>query len=187
MVCNTKLKHGGCGQKSARLDTYNDQLEQYFGAFDIPADYREKLLDIQANVQKRDESAQIRSRLESAKQRLRDMYEWGHISEEKYKLKYAQTEQDIMALPTEKVELDVIGKYALYLKDIGLAWKDATEEQKNKLARVLLDSVWIKDQAVLGVTPRAEVKPLFDLQYSGLSNDVLQWRPRPDSNRRSSA
>jgi hypothetical protein len=36
---------------------------------------------------------------------------------------------------------------------------------------------------VLGVTPRAELKPFFDLQYSELSTDVLQWRPRPDSNR----
>ncbi len=51
------------------------------------------------------------------------------------------------------------------------------------LGPVGFDAVWIENQRVLGVTPRPELKPFFDLQYSELSSDVLQWRPRPDSNR----
>lgn len=31
------------------------------------------------------------------------------------------------------------------------------------------DGVWIEDQSVLGVTPKPELKPVFDLQYAGLS------------------
>ena len=76
-------------------------------------------------------------------------------------------------------------KLAQFLRDVPSAWREATQEQRNKLARVLFDAVWIEDQQVLGVTPRPELKPFFDLQYSEMSNDVLQWRPRPDSNRRS--
>ena len=44
---------------------------------------------------------------------------------------------------------------------------------KAKLARVLLDGVWIKDQSVPGGTPRPELKPFFDLQYAGLSKRCI--------------
>ena len=74
---------------------------------------------------------------------------------------------------------------ASFLRDVSSAWRDATQEHRNKLARSLFESVWVDKQRVLGVTPRPELKPFSDLQYSELSNDVLQWRPRPDSNRRS--
>ena len=74
---------------------------------------------------------------------------------------------------------------AEFLLDVASAWGEATQKHRNKLAKALFESVWVNDQSVLGVTPKAELKPFFDLQYSGLSNDVLQWRPRPDSNRRS--
>ncbi len=72
-------------------------------------------------------------------------------------------------------------KLAQFLKNVSSALREADQERRNKLARVLFDGVWIKDQSVLGVTPRPELKPFFDLQYAGLSNDVLQWRPRPES------
>ena len=72
-------------------------------------------------------------------------------------------------------------KLAQFLRDFSLAWWEADQERRNKLARLLFDGVWIKDQAVFGVTPRPELKPFFDLAYSELSKDVLQWRPRPGS------
>ena len=65
---------------------------------------------------------------------------------------------------------------AEFLQDVAPAWAEATQKHRNKLAKALFESVWVKDQSVLDVTPKAELKPFFDLQYSGLSNDVLQWR-----------
>ncbi len=73
-------------------------------------------------------------------------------------------------------------KLALFLEDISLAWKQADEQQQNRLAKQLFDTVWIKDKRVLAVTPRPEFKPFFDLQYEGLSQGVLQMRPRGDLN-----
>ena len=78
-----------------------------------------------------------------------------------------------------------MAKMAQFLRDVASAWKEANDEKRNKLARALFDSVWIENQTVLGVTPRAELTPFFDMNYAELSNDALQWRPRPDSNRRS--
>ena len=45
--------------------------------------------------------------------------------------------------------------------------------------------VWIKDKKILAVTPQPEFKPFFGLQYDGLSQNMLRWRPRRDSNPRS--
>ena len=86
--------------------------------------------------------------------------------------------ETIKALPRE-------AKLALFLKDISEAWKQADEQQQNRLAKQLSDTVWIRDKRVLAVTPRPEFKPFFDLQYEGLSQGVLHIRPRGDSNPRS--
>jgi hypothetical protein len=50
-----------------------------------------------------------------------------------------------------------------------LAWKQADQQQRNRLAKQLFDIVWIKDKRVLAVTPSPEFKPFFDLQYEGVS------------------
>ena len=94
--------------------------------------------------------------------------------------------EELQMLQTAPVDDSAaMDKLAEFLRDVSSAWRAADQERRNKLARLLFDGVWIEDQSVLGVTPRPELKPFFDLQYAGLSNDVLQWRPRPDSNRRS--
>ena len=93
--------------------------------------------------------------------------------------------QALRSLPRTDHDEATITRLAEFLGDVASAWREATQKNRNKLAKALFESVWVKDQSVLGVTPRAELKPFFDLQYSELSTDVLQWRPRPDSNRRS--
>ena len=50
LVCNTRLKNGGCSEKSARLDAYETTLEAYLGAFVIPEDYQHRLLEAHHRV-----------------------------------------------------------------------------------------------------------------------------------------
>ena len=50
LVCNTRLKNGGCSEKSARLDAYETTLEAYLGAFIIPEDYQHRLLEAHHRV-----------------------------------------------------------------------------------------------------------------------------------------
>lgn len=50
---------------------------------------------------------------------------------------------------------------------------------------VTVPHVWVKDKKVVAVTPHAEFRPFFDLQYEGMSHYVLHWRPRGDLNPRS--
>ncbi len=79
-------------------------------------------------------------------------------------------------------KVDILEKLAGFLKDIVLAWQQASQEQRNRMANCLFETVWIQDKKVMAVTPRPEFKPFFDLQYAGMSHYMLQVRPRGDSN-----
>ncbi len=76
----------------------------------------------------------------------------------------------------------VLEKLATFLKDIMQAWDQASQEQRNRLVKCLLEAVWIKDKKVLAVTPQPEFEPFFELQYGGKSKYKLVVRPRGDSN-----
>ena len=108
--------------------------------------------------------------------------EGGHKSKEEYWADYNMIQAQLQSLAPAKDQDKSLEKLALFLKDISEAWKQADEQQQNRLAKQLSDTVWIRDKRVLAVTPRPEFKPFFDLQYEGLSQGVLHIRPRGDSN-----
>ncbi|MBM4463743.1 MAG: hypothetical protein FJ012_10545, partial [Chloroflexi bacterium] len=81
---------------------------------------------------------------------------------------HAEIQREMQQLPPiEADKREMLEKLALFLKDITGAWEQANQEQRNRLASCLLEAVWIKDKKVLAVTPRAEFRPFFDLQYEG--------------------
>ena len=123
--------------------------------------------------------------LERQLQRARELYEWGHKSKKEYWADYNMIQAQLQSLAPAKDQARGMERLALFLKDVSEAWKQADQQQRNRLAKQLFDIVWIKDKKVLAVTPRPEFKPFFDLQYEGLSQGVLQVRPRGDSNPRS--
>ena len=187
MVCNTRLKNGECDQKSARLDIYEEQLQGYLEAFHIPWDYREKLLEAQRKLLAAyDYVEKRRSQLRAAVARLQELYQWGHKSREEYLREHEELEREIGSLQPQEGQGAVLKKLATFLENVAQAWLDASEGQRNRLARQLFEAVWIREQRVMAVTPRPELKPLFDLRYDGLSKYVLQWRPGGDLNPRSS-
>ena len=186
LVCNTRLKRGGCSQKSARVDRYEDEILHYLETFHIPEDYQQLLLESRRQLEQayNDTEAEL-NRLNGALERLTELYKWGDIDRSKYLLDSREIQAQLDSLVTPDNDTVTMERFAQFLQDVPSAWRQADEAQRNKLARTLFDAVWINDQAVLGITPRPELKPFFELNSSNLSNDVLQWRPRPDSNRRS--
>ena len=158
----------------------------FLEAFHIPEDYQEKLLETHRRLNAAyDDTESHRKRLLTALERLKEMYKWGDKSRDQYLAESREIEEELSSIERPAHNEDVISKLAQFLKDMSSGWREADQDKRNKLARALFESVWIEDQSVLGVTPRPELKPFFDLAYSELSSDVLQWRPRPDSNRRS--
>ena len=139
-----------------------------------------KLLAAYDYVEKR------RSQLRAAVARLQELYQWGHKSREEYLREHEELEREIGSLQPQEGQGAVLKKLATFLENVAQAWLDASEGQRNRLARQLFEAVWIREQRVMAVTPRPELKPLFDLRYDGLSKYVLQWRPGGDLNPRSS-
>ncbi len=68
------------------------------------------------------------------------------------------------------------------MADVADAWKEATQEQRNKLARTLFQEIWVKDKQVVVVKPQPELAPFFKLNYGEFVNKVLHMRPRGDLN-----
>ncbi|GAI37142.1 unnamed protein product, partial [marine sediment metagenome] len=182
MVCNGRIKYGNCSQPSTYLDVYEQQLLAYLRAFHIPEDYQEKILEAHQKLQSVYDVERQKSRLEARLKRLEELYEWGHKTKEEYLADHAAIQRELQELIPVKDKGKELERLASFLKDITLAWEQATQEQRNKLGSCLFEAVWIKDRKVLAVTPKPEFKPFFDLQYEGLSNYVLQMRPRGDSN-----
>ncbi len=188
LVCNSRVKNGACSQRSGYLDLYEKQLMEYLNAFRIPEDYQERILEAHRKLQLAyDDVIKRRAALERRRQRIKELYEWGHKSKEEYWLDYDAVRKELQSLsPTDDKDTE-LKRLASFLKDISMAWQQANQQQRNRLARQLFEAVWIQDQRVLAVTPSSEFKPFFDLQYVELSHGVLQMRPRWDSNPRSSA
>ena len=114
--------------------------------------------------------------------RVKELYEWGHKTKEEYFADCVAIRRELRQLQPIQPQSHALEKLADFLKNIVLAWDQASQEQRNRLASCLLEVVWIKDKKVVAVTPRPEFKPFFDLQYEGLSHYVLHWRPRGDLN-----
>ncbi len=129
--------------------------------------------------------AKQKAALERRLQRAKELYEWGHKSKEEYWADYNTIQAQLQSLAPGKNQDKSLEKLALFLEDVSEAWKQADEQQRNRLAKQVFGIVWIKDKKVLAVTPRPEFKPFFDLQYEGLSQGVMHMRPRGDSNPRS--
>ena len=157
----------------------------YLGAFHIPPDYQEKIIEEHRKLQSAYDVEKQKAALEARMKRVRELYEWGHKTKEEYLADYTAMRNELRKVIPTKPKVDVLEKLAAFLKDITLAWQQASQEFKNRLANTLFETIWIRDKKVVAVTPRPEFKPFSDLQYEGMSHYVLQMRPRPDLNRRS--
>jgi hypothetical protein len=43
-----------------------------------------------------------------------------------------------------------------YLANVGDAWRDATQEQRNRLAGTLFETIRVEDRRIMGITPQIE-------------------------------
>jgi DNA invertase Pin-like site-specific DNA recombinase len=182
LVCTNRIKNKTCSQPSGYLDLYEQQLIEYLSCFHIPEDYQHRILEAHRKLQLAyDDVSKQKAALERHLQRAKELYEWGHKSKEEYWAGYNMIQAQLQSLAPAKDQARGLERLALFLKDISEAWKQADQQQRNRLAKQLFDIVWIKNKKVLAVTPRPSFKPFFDLQYDGLSKGVLHIRPRGGS------
>ena len=63
---------------------------------------------------------------------------------------------------------------AALLKNVAQAWREANQEQRNRLGRQLFEEIWLKDKQVIAVKPRPELEPFLRLSLE-------EWRKKFES------
>ena len=98
-------------------------------------------------------------------EKLKALYRWNHITRDDYLREYAYSKQQLEKLIPPKYEHPVLDRLADFLFNIAQAWRQATQEQRNKLAKALFEQLWIEDNKVVFVKPRTELLPFFKINF----------------------
>ena len=156
------------------MDTYEKQIEWYLADFTIPDDYQKKIMEAHAKLTSAyDDTDHQREVLKASLLRLKEQYRWGHMSQSEYLKEYRQTEtqiQQLSPLPDRTHELEGL---VHFLSNVADAWRQASQEQRSKLARTLFDEVKLDSGGkVVGVKPRPEFEPFFKLSYECHKKDI---------------
>lgn len=180
MGCYNRAKGWDCRQKSAPLDLYEQQVRAYLEMFVIPEDYQHKILDMHKKLQQSYDIEKEQKQLQSKLQRLKDLYKWGDISREDYQREKEETVSQLTKLIPFNVSTELLKKFAEFLANVTIAWDQANNEQRNKIARCLFQEVWIKDKEVVAVKPQPEFEPFFKLNWEEFSK-VMKFRSQSPS------
>jgi len=180
MLCYNRTKGWDCPQKSALLEVYEHQLEQYLETFCIPDGYQAKILEAHNKLRAvysdaEREKAKINGRLD----RLKKLYSWGDLPEEKYLLEKNSLLTELRGLTLPEKPVQVLDRLAEFLRNVTRAWKEASQEQRNRLARQLFEEIWVKDKHVIAVRPRPELEPFFRLSYEDWLEKFESESPKP--------
>ena len=93
--------------------------------------------------------------------RLRDRYEWGHITKEEYLAEHDAVQRELRQLSWDDGTADELSDLAGLLTSVSEAWDQAEQEQRNGLAKTLFEEIMVEDGKVVAVKPREEVETLF--------------------------
>ncbi len=106
-------------------------------------------------------------------ERLRDLYKWGDMTKEDY-LKEKQTIlKELNALAPAESQTQNLERLAYFLTSVADAWREANQEQRNKLARVLFEEIKLDSGGkVVAVKPRLELEPSFRISFECHARDI---------------
>jgi hypothetical protein len=111
--------------------------------------------------------------LKASLARLKDQYHWGHIGQVEYLNKYKETELQLRQLSPIASSEDDLKRLAEFLSNVAEAWREANQEQKNKLDRVLFEEIKLDNGGKIEVVkPRPELEPFFKLSYECHARDI---------------
>ena len=176
IYCRERSKGSGCDGRGTFLDVYETQVSAYLHRFAIPEDCQARILELYRQLEHdQDDTERERAQLEGRLARIKKLYEWGDKPEAEYLSESRQIKEELAQLTPEDRRPDVLTHFELLLTDVSLAWEEASQEQRNRLARQLFDAVWIKDDRVVAVRPQPELRVFFQIseecQVESLSGD----------------
>ena len=116
------------------------------------------------------EPTKCKARLE----RVKDLYKWGDITKEDYLKKKQTVLKELNRLAPAESQTQNLERLAHFLTNVAHAWDEASEEQKNKLARTIFQEIWIIDDHVVAIKPQPEREPFFQLDCEEFVNKKFE-------------
>ena len=166
VYCRGRTQGADCNCKATFLGIYEAQIEWYLENFVIPEDYQERILEAHRKLETAyDDLAKRRATLENRLARIKELYEWGHKAKDDYLADYDAIQRELKVLASPEDKGETLNLLAHFLGNVVDAWKETSQEQRNKLASALFEQVWIEHNRVVGIKPREELKPFFQLSY----------------------
>ncbi len=164
VYCYQARQVSGCGQRSVFLDGIDDQIAAYLGTFRFPDEMVDRIVALQRQSRDdQDESARKQKDLEARLERLKRMFEWGDLTEAAYLADRQHLRAELASLTTTTDWTAVLEQAANFLRNLPTAWEAASSEQRNALARIVLQSVEILGGQVVAVVPQPDFAPFFNL------------------------
>ncbi len=161
--CYGRAQGSGCDEPSFYEDAIDDQLAGIVGRFALPESRRKRLVAAWVKQQgERGNPPAERDRVRRKLDRLRDAYLDGDLEKGEYQQRKAALTAELAALPKEaEPSAAVAGRLAAYLADLAAAWRDATPEERNRIARQLFAEAVVENRTVVAVKPRPDLLPFF--------------------------
>ncbi len=164
IFCGARKQGLKCQNRGTYLSVYENQFLKYMKTFVIPEDYQERILALYASLsENRREAQSMKLSLLERMERLKKLYQWGDIPESEYLTESKDIKQELKNIVEPEEDETVLERLGGFLSDMGLAWERATDEQRNRLARQLFETIWVRDREVVSVRPKPELRAFFQI------------------------
>ncbi len=166
LYCSSRRQGTGCTAKGAKLPELEAQLAAFLGTFIIPIGYRDRLrlFVLEASKKVHVETTVQRGRLERQMERTKDLYRMGDIERTEYMAERERLQRELAALDVEQAdENNRLAELADLLADAAKGWAQATQEQRNRMARMIFAEVMVESGAITVVKPHPELAGFFAL------------------------
>lgn len=129
----------------------------------LPEDWQEQVAEYANHVEERQDVEAQRRNVQVRMNKVRDLYEWGHIPATEYRAKYNALQQELSTLHVP--ELPGIIKAGEHLETLSLVWEDATDEERKALLYHAIEKVVVDTVTgeIVEIVPKTHFVPLFKL------------------------
>ena len=171
--CMTIDLNGTCPHQSAWVNERDlvPQIEHVIAQFKLPDNWLDVLNEmIAANGKPKPTSGESKAQLNERLARLKKQFEWGHIGEKDYSIKYAEIKKQLAQ--HKQPEVTAIVNAEQILRSLADAWAMATQDERREMLRAIVDEVVCdpNQRKLVAIKPKQSFRLLFR-QMRGLKED----------------
>jgi DNA invertase Pin-like site-specific DNA recombinase len=162
IYCYQRRQATSCQQRSLHLTVIEEQLTTYLQTFHLPEEVVAEIVSLyEAAGQRRTDVERERREIESRLVRIAELYGWGDLTREAYLVERERLQDRLHGLRDTSEWATALAQAAGFLRDLPAAWEAATPEQRNDLARLIFQSIEVRDDRIVAVVPQFDFAPFF--------------------------